>query len=106
MILTDREISLAIDQKTLVIDPRPSDDAFASTSVDLTLDPIVSEFKDSSIDRHFDPGRKDYPLEQVLGEATFWNPESESSDGHASMLIYEHRLGWQRGLKEKALSAV
>ena len=70
MILTDREISIELDQKTLIIDPRPSDAAFASTSVDLTLDPIISEFKASSIDRHFDPGRKDYPLEEVLGEAT------------------------------------
>lgn len=70
MILTDREIRLALDQKTLVIDPAPADEAFASTSVDLTLDLILSEFKSSSIDQHFDPGRKDYPLENVLGEAT------------------------------------
>ena len=70
MIFTDREIRLALNQKTLIIDPFPSEEAFASTSVDLTLDPILSEFKVSSLDRHFDPGRKDYPLEDVLGEAT------------------------------------
>ena len=70
MILTDREIRLALIRKELVIDPEPGEKAFASTSVDLTLDPILSEFKKSSIDKHFDPGRKDYPLEAVLSEET------------------------------------
>ena len=70
VILTDREIKLALEQKTLIIDPRPVDVAFASTSVDLTLDPIVSEFLTKSTDRHFDPGRPDYPLNKVLAEET------------------------------------
>lgn len=70
VILTDREIRLALDQKTLIIDPPPSEEAFASTSVDLTLDPTLSEFKDSPVDRHFDPGRKGYPLEAVLADET------------------------------------
>jgi len=37
MILTDREINSALDNKQIDIDPRPSPDAFSSTSVDLTL---------------------------------------------------------------------
>src|SRR5690242_15852478 len=37
MILTDREILIALDCGQLTIDPRPSADAFASSSVDLTL---------------------------------------------------------------------
>ena len=94
MIFTDREIRLALDQKTLIIDPTPSDDAFASTSVDLTLDPTVSEFKASSIDRHFDPGRADYPLEQVLGEAT----KQISIDDGSPYLLDPGKLilGWTR----------
>lgn len=70
MIWTDREIKLALESKTLIISPRPTDEAFASTSVDLTLDPTISEFKESAIDRHFDPGRKGYPLEDVLSQET------------------------------------
>jgi dCTP deaminase len=70
MILTDREIKLALQKETLVIDPRPEDIAYASTSVDLTLDPILSEFVDKVIDRHFDPGRPGFPLNDVLKEET------------------------------------
>ena len=70
MILTDREIKSALEQQTLIIDPRPLDVAFASTSVDLTLDPVVSEFLERSTDRHFDPGRPGYPLNDILNEET------------------------------------
>jgi dCTP deaminase len=38
MILTDREIQLALANRQIEITPLPADDAFASTSVDLTLD--------------------------------------------------------------------
>lgn len=71
MILTDREIRLALQLKTLKIEPPPSSEAFASTSVDLTLDPSISEFRSSATDSHFDPGRPEYPIEKVLGEQTF-----------------------------------
>lgn len=37
MILTDREIQIALQQKHVKIDPFPTPDAYASTSVDLTL---------------------------------------------------------------------
>lgn len=70
MILTDREIRLAIANKTLIIRPEPAEEAFASTSVDLTLDPIVSEFKTHETDRYFDPGKPGYSLERILAEET------------------------------------
>lgn len=38
MILTDREILLAIEKKAIVIDPVPSPSSFSSTTVDLRLD--------------------------------------------------------------------
>jgi dCTP deaminase len=38
VILTDREIQLALANRQIGITPPPADDAFASTSVDLTLD--------------------------------------------------------------------
>ena len=37
MILTDREIQIALNQKLLVIEPLPEPAAYSSTSVDLTL---------------------------------------------------------------------
>jgi dCTP deaminase len=37
MILTDREILIALENEQLFIDPPPKDDAISSTSVDLTL---------------------------------------------------------------------
>jgi dCTP deaminase len=37
MILTDREIQLAIENRQIEITPEPDDDAYSSTSLDLTL---------------------------------------------------------------------
>lgn len=37
MILTDREIKNSLEYGLIVIDPSPAQDAYASTSVDLTL---------------------------------------------------------------------
>lgn len=70
MIWTDREIKLALDKRTLIIDPLPVDEAFASTSVDLTLDPILSEFRKRETDRYFDPGKPGYSLDHILAEET------------------------------------
>lgn len=70
MILTDREIRLAVENKTLIIRPEPTAEAYASTSVDLTLDPTLSEFKELETDRYFDPGRPGYSLERILAEET------------------------------------
>lgn len=37
MVLTDREIQAAIEHEQITIDPKPSPDAYSSTSLDLTL---------------------------------------------------------------------
>ena len=42
MILTDREIRIYIDRELITVDPPPSEIAYASTSLDLTLDPVIS----------------------------------------------------------------
>jgi deoxycytidine triphosphate deaminase len=39
MILTDREIKASLANGLIIIDPVPADDAYDSTTVDLTLDP-------------------------------------------------------------------
>jgi dCTP deaminase len=85
MILTDREINIALDTQQLFIDPRPNLNNFSSSSVDLTLaqsglewdiqPPMLVElregFKLSSIARHlrqisFNPYRLE-PKKFVLG---------------------------------------
>jgi len=44
MILTDREITNALDCGQLVIKPRPPKDALSSTSIDLTLSRTFAEW--------------------------------------------------------------
>lgn len=70
MILTDREIKMAIERRSIIIDPSPDESAFASTSVDLTLDPALSEFKSSAIERVVDPSLDTFDHEAALGELT------------------------------------
>lgn len=68
MILTDREIRLALQQKQIVIDPPPDERAFSSTAVDLTLDEHVTEFKDGAggIEQVIDPSHSDFQSEKTL----------------------------------------
>jgi dCTP deaminase len=60
MILTDREITLALDTRQLIIVPRPEVDALASTAVDLTLDEDGLEWMPLSGGFQIRPGHKDY----------------------------------------------
>jgi dCTP deaminase len=70
VILTDREIKVAIEKHLIEIDPRPRDDAFSSTAVDLTLDENITEFKQlsSAMERAIDPSHPDFRPESVLEE--------------------------------------
>jgi deoxycytidine triphosphate deaminase len=45
VILTDREIRIAIDRELIGLDPNPDAESFSSTSVDLTLHDVGSQFK-------------------------------------------------------------
>lgn len=47
MVLTDREIQAAIQNKQIIIDPAPGLDAYSSTSLDLTLSKFLRIWKDS-----------------------------------------------------------
>ena len=68
MILTDREIRAGIEAGSIIIDPRPLSSAYSSTSVDLTLDPVVSVFKEpsSSLVMSIDPGAPGFNPEELL----------------------------------------
>lgn len=72
MILTDREIQTAIRKKIIVIEPNPEEKAYSSTSVDLTLDPILSIFKEPKhgMSQAFDPSVEKFNAEDILKELT------------------------------------
>ncbi len=67
MILTDREIKIAISGASIIIDPKPNDDAFSSTSLDLTLDNEITEFiqEPGGIEKIIDPTHEDYRYDTV-----------------------------------------
>jgi dCTP deaminase len=64
MILTDKEIAAALDQGLLIIKPKPSQEAFSSTTVDLKLAPAFAEWPEAKglIIR---PGERGYSYNQV-----------------------------------------
>lgn len=93
MILTDREIRIALDKEQIEVSPTPSQEAFSSTSLDLTLDPILSIYKDQTtgVEQTIDPTAEELDHEAVLDELT--NTETIPNDGYVlnrGKLI----LGW------------
>ena len=83
MILTDREIQIALSKQQIVIDPAPVLEAYTSTSVDLTLDPILTVFKenlgDDAIETVIDPTHQKFKVEQTLQKVT--DSKTIDSDG-------------------------
>lgn len=72
MILTDREIQIALQHEAIIIDPLPDERAYSSTSVDLTLDSILSEFRDGTkgVDICIDPSSEGFNHDDVLADVT------------------------------------
>ena len=96
MILTDREIQIALDRKLIIIDPPPRGDAFSSTSIDLTLDKVISEFKKKpgGLEKIIDPTHQDYVLDEVFNELAD-SIEIDNVNGYP--LIPENLiLGWTK----------
>lgn len=95
MILTDREIKLAIEKDLIHIEPRPGPNAFSSTAVDLTLDPNITEFVEPSggIEVIIDPGHSDFNSETTLGKVT-----TKTEIGAAGYLLQPRHLvlAWTR----------
>lgn len=95
MILTDREIKNSMRHGLLTIEPQPAEDAFSSTTVDLTLDKTLRLFKKTSpgLAVAIDPGRPGYTATQTLNGVTerFDIPE-EGWDIAPNILV----LGWTR----------
>lgn len=66
MILTDREITIALETGQLVIDPRPTRDSLTSTAIDLTLDENGLEWIPFEGGFQIRPGHKDYKYSRAL----------------------------------------
>jgi dCTP deaminase len=73
VILTDREIKIAIAEGLIAIEPHPDRaKAFTSTAVDLTLDPAIKVFKTHApgVETIIDPSVQGFNSEQIIGELT------------------------------------
>jgi dCTP deaminase len=72
VILTDREIAIALSRKQIIIDPLPQAVAYSSTSVDLTLDPVLTLFDVGKkfVKKVIDPTDPDYDTDEALAEIT------------------------------------
>ncbi len=92
MILTDREIQIALSRKQITIDPLPQAIAYSSTSVDLTLDPVLNVFAlgNSSIKKVIDPTNPEFNTEAVLAELTKTEDISGGYELPPKVLV----LGW------------
>ena len=82
MILTDREIQIALDKKQITIDPLPALEAYSSTSVDLTLDQHINVFRDDlsddPIEYVVDPNHRNFVAERTLAKITKRLPIDEN----------------------------
>jgi len=74
VILTDREIRTAIRKGAIVIEPSPSEKAYSSTSVDLTLDSELTIFNEQKDDfgilTVLDPTNRKVDAEEALKSLT------------------------------------
>jgi len=72
MILTDREIRHSLETGAIAIEPRPTDDAFAPTTVDLTLHGRLRAFRPPSPDSDaaIDPAGGGYVFSEVVERIT------------------------------------
>nr|WIE90621.1 dCTP deaminase [Mesorhizobium sp. WSM4875] len=70
MILTDREIQISLENKTIVVEPTPSEVQYSSTSLDLTLDKTLTIFKrpKTGVNLCIDPAASGFNHEDVLAD--------------------------------------
>lgn len=93
MILTDREIQIALERGQIQITPLPDDLAYSSTSLDLTLDSRITRFKQnlSFLPRVIDVTHPDYDYDTALQELS--TTEAILEDGF-DLPPRELVLGW------------
>lgn len=93
MILTDREIKIALNKKQVGIDPLPEEEAFSSTAVDLTLDPVARIFKEEvQPGLNIDPGATGFKFHSIGDLLT----ERISTEPSFSLTRGKLLLAWTR----------
>jgi dCTP deaminase len=70
MILTDREIQKLLKSGLISIEPKPPIEAYDSTAVDLTLDPLIRVFRTNVPGLIIDPSAPGYKAAQLIQSAT------------------------------------
>lgn len=70
MILSDREIQNLLKKKLISIEPNPSIDAYDSTAVGLTLDPLILIFRPGTEGLIIDPSAPGYKVTELIRGAT------------------------------------
>jgi dCTP deaminase len=70
MILTDREIQKLLKNGLISIEPKPPIEAYDSTAVDLTLDPLIRVFRTNAPGLIIDPGAPGYKATELIRSAT------------------------------------
>jgi dCTP deaminase len=70
MILTDREIQKLLKDGLISIEPKPPLDAYDSTAVDLTLDPLIRVFRTNIPGLIIGPGAPGYKATELIRTAT------------------------------------
>jgi dCTP deaminase len=87
---------MALERGSLVIDPRPDERAFASTSVDLTLDQTFSIFRQSEpgVDVSIDPALEGFNHDAAMAQVT----ERRTIDQTQGFLLEPKTLilGWSK----------
>lgn len=74
MILTDREIQVAIETKQIIVDPRPDPSFYSSTSVDLKLSNSIREWCPDAAEGEgpelVEPGARGYSFSELVEKAS------------------------------------
>jgi dCTP deaminase len=75
VILTDREIQIALNEGQIIVDPAPTNLlVYTSTSLDLTLESHISEFHQdighSALEQVIDPSHETFSAEKILEKIT------------------------------------
>lgn len=97
MILTDREIQIALRTHQLIIEPEPIGVAYSSTSVDLTLDQHIALFDlgKAYVKKIIHPTHKDFDAEEALKKITTPN-EIDQDEGYELAAGGAFILGWTK----------
>ena len=94
MILTDREIQAAIQCGQIIVNPTPNEDAYSSTSLDLTLSKSLRIWKPEplkGVEHIICPSTEGYKFPEFV--KAYSDPKELGSDGYV-IKPHDFVLGW------------